>query len=130
MQAQSKCNTTSRTPIKIGNHGATLRGTVLDVRRKPDGILQRPPAIALAVDVLAQAEALGCEEILVSVEEGPTYRATLENFKAKSFPIQRGNFEPQRALHLSAWVADLHIESRALRPGEIRFRSPAQLAMF
>lgn len=94
-------------PLKIGDKKvAVLRGTLLDVRRTADGLLTTPPGIALACDLLNEAEARGCTDIQVTVDGQTKYFITLQDFKANSFPIHRGNYEPQRACVMSAFNAE------------------------
>jgi len=67
-------------------------------------MLQKPPAFALSVESLAQAEQAGAREIAITDKEsGRVYRASVEHFRRYSFELQRGSFEPQRALTLDRW---------------------------
>jgi hypothetical protein len=94
-------------PLKIGGRQvAVLRGTVLDVRRTTAGLLTTPPGVAHACDLLNEAEARGCAEILVTVSGASKYRISFADFMAHSWPIQRGGYEPQRACMLSAFNVD------------------------
>lgn len=72
----------------------------MDVRRTQAGMLRTPPGFALAVDLLNEAEARGCTEIVVSVQGGGKYEISFQGFMDKSFPIQRGSYERQRAITL------------------------------
>jgi hypothetical protein len=68
-------------------------------------ILHAPPAIALSVESLAQAEQAGAREIEVTdTESERVYCASVEHFRRYAFPLQRGGFEPQRALTLDRWT--------------------------
>lgn len=113
-----------------GRTVAVLRGTLLDIRRKASGLLHVPPAIALALDLLNQAEGFGATDLCVTVTDtGEKYYIALGDFRAGGFRIQRGGFEPQLACRLSAFTSDLKIASKALRAGEVKFR-PAQPPLF
>ena len=86
-------------------------------------ILRKPPAIALSVESLQQAEHAGADEInITDIETGCVYACTVEHFKGYSFPLQRGGFEPQLALALEQFDVScpLEISSRAPGPGEVR----------
>jgi hypothetical protein len=88
-------------------------------------ILRKPPAIALSVESLAQAERAGAHEIQITdIELGCVYACSLEHFKSHSFPIQRGGFEPQFALALENFDVStpLEITSHAPKPGEVKFK--------
>jgi hypothetical protein len=64
-------------------------------------LLTHPPAIALSVDSLKQAKALGATEIRITDREtGTVYSADIAYFEHYSFPVQRGGYEAQRALPL------------------------------
>ena len=67
-------------------------------------ILRTPRAIALSVESLTQAEQAGAREIAITdTESGLVYRASFAHFRRYSFELQRGGFEPQRALTLNRW---------------------------
>jgi hypothetical protein len=67
--------------------------------------LQKPPALALSVESMRQAEGVGARQIeITDKESGYIYSCTLEHFKRYSWQIQRGGFEPQRALALDRWT--------------------------
>lgn len=85
--------------------------------------LKKPPAIALSVESLAQAERAGAVEIHITDREtGRVYACTFEHFKNRAFPIQRGRFEPQLALLLSDFdiSSPLELSSHAPRRGEVK----------
>ena len=72
--------------------------------------LHTPPALALSVESIIQAERFGAQEIeITDVESGRVYSCSLEHFNRYSWKIQRGGFEPQRALALERWSVSLPI---------------------
>lgn len=86
-------------------------------------ILHKPPAIALSVESLTQAEHVGAHEIeITDKESGRVYSCSIEHFKEFAFPIQRGGFEPQLALPIGRFdvTSPLEYSSRALKNGEIK----------
>lgn len=86
-------------------------------------ILHKPRAIALSVESLTQAEHAGAREIQINDKEtGRVYSCSIDDFRDKSFPIQRGGFEPQLALPLDKFevTSPLEYMSRAAKQGEIK----------
>lgn len=86
-------------------------------------ILRKPPAIALSVESLEQAEGAGARDIQVrDIESGRFYTCTVEHFRHYCFPLQRGGFEPQLALPLERFdvSSPLVIASRAPKRGEVK----------
>ncbi len=86
-------------------------------------ILRKPPAIALSVESLQQAERVGAHDIQITdIDLGCVYACTLQHFKSHAFPLQRGGFEPQLALRLELFdvSSPLEIKSHAPKPGEIK----------
>ena len=72
--------------------------------------LHTPPALALSVETIVQAEQFGAHEIeITDLESGRVYSCSLEHFNRYSWKIQRGGFEPQRALALERWSVSLPI---------------------
>jgi len=66
--------------------------------------LQKPPALALSLDVLRQMEQAGTHEIeMTDIESGKIFRTTLAKFYRFAIPIQRGNFGRQLALPIKYW---------------------------
>jgi hypothetical protein len=66
--------------------------------------LRTPPALALSNSSLAQAERLGATSIeITDTENGIAYRADIVHFRRFAFDLQRGGFEPQKALVLDRW---------------------------
>lgn len=62
--------------------------------------LHTPPALALSIESLRQAEQFGAREIeITDLESGRVFVCTIEHFKRYGFPVQRGGFEPQLALN-------------------------------
>ncbi len=108
-------NSTTTYPLRVnGRIVAVKRGSILDVRRTTGGLLHTPPAIALACDLLNEAKAHGCDEIIVTVTDTKVkYTIPIETFQEKSFPIQRGGYESQRACPLSEFVSMMNIQSKA-----------------
>ena len=87
--------------------------------------LHKPPALALSVESLQQAEQFGAREIYITdIESGRVYSCTIDHFKSHAFPIQRGGFEPQLALILEQFdvSSPLVISSCMPKRGEIRFK--------
>lgn len=68
-------------------------------------LLQKPRrSIAINVDVLDQAEALGARSCEIhDSESGKIYRASIADIRAKGFAINRGQ-GPQIALPLAEWT--------------------------
>jgi len=112
MAAYQQC-----TPIQVsGRTVAFLRGPVLDVRRRQDGLIRLPsPSLALAVSSLVQARALGCRSIQLTVAGGGTFRISLADFLANGFDVKRAKFERQVGCSLSKFTTDLHLRSEASR---------------
>lgn len=103
--------------------GEVLNGVFKKTISASRHILRRPPAIALAVEALEQAEQAGAQDIEIKdIETGQLYTSTVEHFRRYCFPLQRGGFEPQIALPLERFAvsAPLVIASRAPKPGEIK----------
>ncbi len=99
--------------------GGVFKKSILGSRH----ILRKPPAIALSVESLRQAEQVGASEIQITdTESKRVYSCTIEHFKEFSFPIQRGGFEPQLALPIGRFdvISPLEYSSRALKNGEIK----------
>ena len=68
-------------------------------------ILHTPPALALAVESLTQAERAGATEIeITDKESGYVYFSTVSHFRRYAFDLQRGGYEKQRALVLERWT--------------------------
>jgi hypothetical protein len=87
--------------------------------------LRKPPAIALSVEALQEANQAGARDIQITdLESGQIYACTFEHFMTYSFPLQRGGFEPQRALVLEQFdvSSPLAITSQAPKPGEVKRR--------
>jgi len=71
-------------------------------------ILHKPRAIALSVESLQQAKALGADRISIRDREtGTVYFTDIAHFERYSFSMQRGGFEPQKALPLERWSLDV-----------------------
>jgi hypothetical protein len=89
----------------VGNKVVGVReGDILHKSVTNAQLLQRPPAIAWAEQVIADAEALGVKYLKVLHREtGNVYQVSMSDFKRLAFPIQRGGFERQLALPLRYW---------------------------
>lgn len=99
--------------------GGIFKKSILGSRH----ILRKPPALALSVESLTQAEQVGASEIQITdTESGRVYSCSIEFFKGNSFPIQRGGFEPQLALPIGKFdvTSPLEYSSRALKRDEVR----------
>jgi hypothetical protein len=86
-------------------------------------ILRKPPAIALSVESLQEAERVGARDIQITdIDLGCVYACTLQHFKSHAFSLQRGGFEPQLALPLELFdvSAPLEITSHAPKRGEVK----------
>ncbi len=85
--------------------------------------LRTPPALALSIESLTQAEQVGATEIQITDKEsGRVYSCSIDHFKKNSFLIQRGGFEPQLALLLDRFdiTSPLDYSSRVLKCGEVK----------
>lgn len=68
--------------------------------------LTNPPAIALDAVAVAEAEAAGVTQIVVTDREsGRTYTSSLADFMAHSWTLNRG-YGLQRAMRLACWHVD------------------------
>ncbi len=86
-------------------------------------MLHKPPALALSVESVTQAEQAGASEIQITDKETRrVYSCSFEYFKQNSFSIQRGSFEPQFALPIDKFdiTSPLEYSSRALKCGEVK----------
>lgn len=97
--------------------------------------LKYPPAICISEYDLTEVVRRGLHHIQVANQiNGDIYLSTLDDFLSHSFPIQRGNYEPQRAMKLEDWQksSPLVYESKALKAGQIRENDnkPRQLSLF
>lgn len=115
----------SSIPIRVaGRHvGEVVQGVFQKTIVGSRHILRLPPSIALSVESLEQAEEAGARDIQIRDNEtGRLYMCTVEHFRRRAFPIQRGGFEPQLALLLEEFdiSAPLELVSRAPRRGEIK----------
>jgi hypothetical protein len=71
---------------------------------KPNHFLRKPPAIAFGVQSLVDAKKAGATKAeITNTDTGKVYRATLDVIERDGFPIERGGWEPQRALPLYKW---------------------------
>lgn len=79
-------------------------GDIFRKRLKPNHFLWRPPAIAFALQSLIDAKKAGAIKVeVINTETGRVHRATLDLIERHGFNIERGGFEPQRALALHKW---------------------------
>lgn len=112
-------------PIRVaGRHvGEVVQGVFQKTIIGSRHILRVPPSIAISVESLELAERAGAREIQIrDSETGRLYTCTVEHFRRRAFPIQRGGFEPQLALLLEDFEvsAPLELVSRAPKRGEIK----------
>ena len=112
--------------IRVSNHfvGEVTDGKFKKKIKFSKHALRTPPALALSVESLNQAEQVGAREIeIADLESGRVYSCSIEYFKQYAFPVQRGGFEPQMALVLQRFdvTSPLEITSHALKSGEVRF---------
>jgi len=119
---------------KLG-HGYIDGDTFGKVITAENQFLKYPPAICISEDDLTQVMRRGLHHIQVTNQiNGDMYSTSLDDFLSHSFPIQRGNCEPQRAMKLEDWakVSPLVYESKALKAGQVRENDgkPRQLSLF
>jgi hypothetical protein len=70
-------------------------------------MLRKPPAIAISIDALDQAQAAGAVRVKVTDQEsGTTYTATIEHLREDGFEFDRG-YGPQIGLVLDGWSRTL-----------------------
>ncbi len=107
--------------VTVGNRviGEVIGDTFVKVIQGSRHLLKNPPAVALSVESLEQAAALGATVIeITDSESGRVYRSTVENFQQYSFKVQRGGFEPQLGMRLERFdmVAPSRSTSRQPEP--------------
>ena len=79
-------------------------GTTFRKHLKPNHFLWRPPAIAFGLQSLIDAKRAGATRVeVINTETGRVHRATLDLIERHGFNVERGGFEPQRALALHRW---------------------------
>jgi hypothetical protein len=82
------------------NNGDTFQKRLESSRH----FLRRPPAIALSLDSLAQAEKAGALFVkIIDLDTDRVFWTTITNMREIGFLIQRGGFESQLALRLKEW---------------------------
>ena len=94
------------TPIRVGNKViGQVRGDAFIKRVQASRhFLTTPPAIALDVGSLAQAERTGARRVhVIDTKTGTIYRASIEHIRRAGFEINRG-FGRQIALTLDGWT--------------------------
>lgn len=99
-------NSTLQTPILVNGKtiGKVTAGAFCKVIHGSKHLLRSPRAIALSTASLDAAAAAGANTIAITdVETGLVYSCTMAHFKRQAFDLQRGHFEPQRALTLDHW---------------------------
>lgn len=125
MQDSSTDSNQTPIPIHAGSRrvgevvGSVFQKSIVGSRH----ILRHPLSIALSVESLELAEGAGAREIQIrDSETGRVFACTVEHFRRRAFPIQRGGFEPQLALLLEDFEvsAPLELISRAPKRGEIK----------
>ena len=83
----------------------TQDGTLLKRIKYSKHTLKTPPALALSIESLDEAErngAVRCE--ITDIESGRIFRATLATIRERGILIERGGFEAQLALPLERWA--------------------------
>jgi hypothetical protein len=106
-------------PIRVGKHiVGRVHGDTFEKRVQASRhFLRTPPAIALDVQSLADAEKAGALRVeILDTESKTRYKATVAHILRAGFAVDRG-FGRQIALPLDAWIRQ--------RPGE-----PTQLNLF
>lgn len=83
--------------------GQVLRKTIHGKRH----MLRRPPAIAIDLLALAEAEQAGCTDVVVvDLDDGDkTYRAKITHIRSRGFALDRGH-GAQVALPLHGWQVE------------------------
>lgn len=77
-------------------------------------VLQRPPALALAWDVINQLKSGGAVSIQIeNTDTGTTYKAALSRFLEAGFDFERG-FGKQHGLQLPFWIREARGEAAQL----------------
>jgi hypothetical protein len=109
----------TRKTIKVGGRviGEVANGVFTKTIQGSRHMLKNPPAIALAVEALEQAIALGATSIQITdAESGRIYSCTIEHFQQFSFKVQRGGFEPQLGMRLERFDVVSPIEYTSCTP--------------
>ena len=92
---------------KIYTNNRVVGEVIDDIFRKhlqPNHFLWRPPAIAFGLQSLIDAKKAGATKVeVVNTETGRVHRTTLDMIERNGFSVERGGFEPQRALALHKW---------------------------
>ena len=92
---------------KIYSNNRMVGEVIGDIFRKslkPNHFLWRPPAIAFGLQSLIDAKEAGATKVeVINTETGRVHRATLDMIERHGFSVERGGFEPQRALALHKW---------------------------
>ena len=87
----------------MGRRIGRVEGNVFHKTIKPGWYLEKPPAIALDVQSLIDAELAGAERVQIrDAVTGVIYKADIERIHEAGFEIDRGHGR-QYALVLSAW---------------------------
>lgn len=100
------CSTSKRNYIYSGGKvvGRVENDTLHKTIRGSKHFLRKPPAIALDLAALDQAEQAGASRVeVVDVETGTRYRATIDHIREAGFQFDRGYGE-QIGLELDGWV--------------------------
>ena len=93
------------TQIRVGTRivGVVIGREFVKYARASAHFLYRPPAIALDIESLNDAQSAGADIVkIIDKESGKVYRALISTIHAKGFPVDRG-YGKQIALLLSYW---------------------------
>ena len=96
---------TLKNPVFVNGKvvGKVVNGIFVKVI-KTNGMLQKPPAIALAVSSLDDMERAEADIIRITNQDtGLIYSVTLAHFRRHCFDLKRGGYEAQKALPLEYW---------------------------
>lgn len=122
------------TPIYCGNRqiGEVQNGIFKKRIQFSKHALKRPPALALSLDSLFQAECNGADRVeIFDREQKRTYRATISHIREAGQLIERAGFEQQIALALSGWTVETRGGAIQLPPQEKPNKQDGrQLALF
>lgn len=93
-------------PIFVGNHvvGVVTPDGIFKKTAKDANFLQRPPALALSIGSLEQAEREGAHKVEIThARTGKVYSASIDLIWQHGTKTQRGGYEPQIYLPLEFW---------------------------
>jgi len=94
------------TPIRVGTKviGQVIGDAFIKRVRASRHFLTTPPAIALDIGSLTQAERAGAVWVqIIEIESGTTYRATIRQIREQGVEFDRG-YGRQVYLPLNSWI--------------------------